>query len=180
MHRLMILAALLGMLSPALAQTQQRLVDARNPQAILEIARGYGSAELDRDGGGDPRIMGRMEGQRYMVAFFGCKDGRNCTHIVLRAAWANTRAPLEAINAYNARKAFGVVFLDKDGDVAVDMAVNLANGGVTRRNLDDTFDWWRIVLRDVVAEFVERKGGEAGRPPQPRPMAPATGPGQKI
>jgi hypothetical protein len=34
------------------------------------------------------------------------------------------------------------------------MDVNLF-GGVTRRNLDDTFDWWRVVLDEVRADLVD-------------------------
>ena len=48
----------------------------------------------------------------------------------------------------------GTVVFFKHGDLAVDMDVNLF-GGVTRRNLDDTFDWWRVVLDEVRVEMVE-------------------------
>jgi len=35
------------------------------------------------------------------------------------------------------------------------MDVNLF-GGVTRKNLDDTFDWWRVVLNGVKTDLVTR------------------------
>lgn len=141
--------------TPALAQSQT--IDARNPQQIAEIARGFGSAELDKDNNGDPRITARMNGVRYQVRFLGCKENKNCTHIIFRAGWNDVKATLEEVNKHNASKVFGVVYIDSDGDVNVDMPVNLANGGVTRRNLDDSFDWWRLVLRDVVNTFVDKK-----------------------
>jgi hypothetical protein len=134
----------------------QSLIDGRNPARIVEIARGFGSAEVEKDTSGDPSITGRMNGVRYVIRFGGCKEGRNCTHMIFRAGWNNAKAKLEDVNAYNAGKFFGVVYIDKDGDVNVDMPVNLA-GGVSRKNLDDTFDWWRLVLRDVVAAFIDKK-----------------------
>lgn len=142
--------------APALAQNQQ-LVDARDPERIVELARGYGSAELEKDREGNPRITGRLNGVRYQIAFLGCRETRNCTHIIFRAGWNDVKASFEEVNRYNSTKAFGVVYIDRDGDVNVDMPVNLAHGGVARRNLDDTFDWWRVVLRDVVQAFVEKK-----------------------
>jgi hypothetical protein len=66
------------------------------------------------------------------------------------------KASLDEVNKFNSEKVFGVVYIDKDGDVNVDMPVNLAHG-VSRKNLDDSFDWWRLVLRDVVAAFVDKK-----------------------
>jgi hypothetical protein len=134
----------------------QGTIDARNPARIVEIARGFGSAELEKETGGDPRITGRINGVRYIVRFMGCKEARNCTHIIFRAGWNNVKATFEEVNRFNSEKVFGVVYIDKDGDVNVDMSVNLA-GGVTRKNLDDSFDWWRLVLRDVVEAFVDRK-----------------------
>ncbi len=138
------------------AQAQQQLIDGRNPGRIVEIARGFGSAELEKTDAGDPTISGRINGVRYVVRFAGCKGGKDCTHMIFRAGWNNAKASLEEINSYNAGKFFGVVYLDKDGDVNVDMPVNLA-GGVSRKNMDDNFDWWRLVLRDVVAAFIDKK-----------------------
>ena len=49
------------------------------------------------------------------------------------------------MNAWNRDRRFGKAYIDADGDIAIEMDVNLW-GGVTPKNLDDTFDWWRIVL----------------------------------
>jgi hypothetical protein len=140
----------------SVAQAQQPTIDGRNPARIVEIARGFGSAELEKEAGGNPRITGRINGVRYIVRFLGCKEAKNCTHIIFRAGWNNVKASLEEVNKFNSEKVFGVVYIDKDGDVNVDMPVNLA-GGVSRKNLDDNFDWWRLVLRDVVEAFVDKK-----------------------
>ena len=49
---------------PAFADS---LIDATKPERLHEIARGFGSAELDKDSQGDPRITGRIEGTKYGI-----------------------------------------------------------------------------------------------------------------
>jgi hypothetical protein len=154
--KVLMLASLLLAAAPAAAQNRP-MVDARNPAQIVEIARGFGSAELEKNADGDPRITGRINGTRYIINFMGCRENRNCTHIIFRAGWNDAKATFDEVNKYNSTKAFGVVYLDRDGDVNVDMPVNLAHGGVARRNMDDTFDWWRLVLRDVIEAFVNKR-----------------------
>ena len=44
------------------------------------------------------------------------------------------------------------VFLDDDNDVVVEFDMNL-DGGVSQKNLDDTFDWWKLTLKNVARDF---------------------------
>src|SRR5690606_21764699 len=126
-----------------------------DPEAIRVVASGYGSAELQTDEAGDPQIMGRMDGQRYAVTFYDCEVGANCTSLQLSAVWVVDGAVTpEAINEWNRTKRFGKAYLDEDGDPWVEMNVNLAFG-VTRQNLDDTFDWWRIVVEEFQTSVVD-------------------------
>lgn len=130
----------------------QNLVTAGNPEKILEIARGFGSAEMETDSDGSPRIRARMAGTLYTVFFYGCEDGKDCTTIQF---WMYTDAPpnaLVVVNNWNRDRRFGKAYLDDEGDVVVEMDVNLL-GGVSAKNLDDTFDWWRIVLERAGEEF---------------------------
>ena len=137
----------------SLAQAQAGF-DAGSPAQVLELAKGYGSATLTVDSDGDPRIEGRMEGRQYTVIFYDCKGGKACAS--LQFAWAIERqgVSLERLNEWNRTKRFGKAFLDKDGDPRVEMDVNVAYG-VTRKNLDDSFDYWRVVVTsfyDMVAK----------------------------
>ncbi len=65
------------------------------------------------------------------------------------AGWEGDDRPDDLTDAmmadWNREKRFGKAYLDGDGNATVDMSVNL-HGGVTRANLDDTIDWWRLVL----------------------------------
>jgi hypothetical protein len=139
--------------APVVAQSATDLLDGSDPAAILTIAKGYGSAMLDVDGVGDPMIEGRIDGQAYTVFFYGCEDGKGCSSIQFSTYFAGTRPEAAAVSRWNDENRFGTMYLDSDGDLAVDLDVNLF-GGVTRRNLDDTFDWWRVVLDEVRSDMV--------------------------
>jgi len=140
-------------LAPQEAQAQRKyLIDGSNPQAIVEIASGYGSAELTTDNDGDPKITGRMEGIRYSIYFYGCSNGKNCDSIAFSTGWVSDRVSLQDINEWNKIKRFGRVYLDNEDDPMVEMNVNL-DGGVSRENLDDTFGWWKIAITSFKEQF---------------------------
>lgn len=141
-----IAAAMLGVLTYAPTASAQALIDATNPQAVFEVARGFGSAELTADNDGDPKITGRMEGIRYSVYFYGCRQNKGCKTVQFSASWsAPGKFNLDQVNDYNRQKRFGKVYLDKDGDPVIQFDVNLQNG-VSRGNLEETFDWWKTIL----------------------------------
>lgn len=131
----------------------QTLVDATDPATIMEIARGYGSALMESDDAGDPMIVGRIDGNRYAILFYGCRDGTACTSIQLLASWVNPgHLTLADINAWNQDKWVGRAYMDEDNDPVLDFAINL-EGGVSVRNLDDSFDWWKLALAEFVNDL---------------------------
>jgi hypothetical protein len=129
------------------------IIDATDPEAILNLAKGYGSAKLGTDSSGDPKITGRIDGTKYGVYFYGCKDGKNCDDIQFAAAWSGVSVSLEEINEWNRNKRFGRAYLDSDGDPSLLMSVNI-DYGVTEENLDDTFNWWKRVLEQYREEVL--------------------------
>lgn len=143
-HATSLAAAVLISLSVTPAYSAQ-LVEADDPQAILEIAKGYGRAKLITDQDGDPQIVGRMKGTKYTVYFYGCENGRNCDDILFTAGWSGHRVSMGDINDWNRNKRYGKAYLDDENDPILELAVNLKYG-VTSRNLDDTFDWWGVSL----------------------------------
>ena len=129
-------------------------IDGADPDALHEIALGYGTAELGRDSSGDPMIQGRLRGVKYAIFFFGCDgQGAECTDILFYAAWGGAQVPMDRINQWNKTKKFGKAYLDDDGDASIDMSLNLEHG-VTRKNLDDTFDWWRVAVEGFEDEVL--------------------------
>lgn len=133
----------------------QQLVTADSPEAILSVAQMYGGASMDTDSLGDPMIVGSISDINYVVYFYGCTKGLNCSSIQLRATWSIDHVSLEHINEWNRTTRFGKAYVEEDGDAAIEMEVNL-DYGVTRDNLEDTFDWWRIGLTEYVDHLRER------------------------
>jgi len=128
----------------------QEIIDARNPAAILSLAEGWGSATLETDSVGDPKIVGRMDGTRYAIYFFGCDDShKGCRSIMFRAAWNLDGLGYSYINEWNRTKRFGKASLDSENDPVIEMNINLDHG-VTVENLDDNFDWWRVILSGFI------------------------------
>lgn len=134
---------------------QGALVDATRPDEILNIARGHGSAVLETDSGGDPKITGRIEGTAYTLLFYSCTDGKDCRDIQFNAAWAAPGISLDAINTWNKTRRYGKAFLDDESDPVLQFSVNLDHG-VSRENLDDTFMWWSRVLAAFKTEVLKQ------------------------
>lgn len=131
------------------------LVSAEDPEAILNIAKGYGSAVLTTDSSNDPFITGRIEGTKYGIVFYGCSNGRNCDDILFSAGWSGIEVSIYDINAWNRTKKFGKAYLDNDGDPMLEMAVNL-DYGITHKNLDDTFNRWVIALKGFKQQVLKQ------------------------
>jgi len=140
---------LLGCAGPSFAA----MIDATNPSRIYEIARGFGSAELDTDAQGDPRIVGRIDGTKYGIYFYGCRKGKDCDDIQFSAGWSGAKVSLEEINRWNLQKRYGKAYLDRDGDPRLEMVVNI-DYGVSVKNLEDSFNWWSKAMKGFKEEVL--------------------------
>ncbi len=152
-------AILLGSLSMGIFATGAsagNLVSAKDPDAILNIAKGYGSATLEKDSRNNPMIVGRIDGTRYGVFFMGCSDGQNCKDIQLVAAWKGIDVSMAQINSWNRAKPSGRAYLNSDGNPRLDMLVPL-NHGVTQKNFDHTFKHWSITLTKFKEEVISQQ-----------------------
>jgi Putative bacterial sensory transduction regulator len=131
------------------------LVDATDPARLLGIAKGFGTANLEKSTNGDPKIAGRLEGVKYGIYFFGCTDNSNCDDIQFATAWAGAEVSEEKINEWNKTKRYGKAYLDDEGDPHLEMDVNI-HLGVSEENLSDTFEWWGTVLRAFKKEVLQQ------------------------
>lgn len=147
--RLAVLAA--AMVLGASGASAQSLIDGSDPQAILDLARGFGSAALETDAVGDPLLQGRIEGNVYSIYFYGCEKNASCDKILFSATWDVDSSSLDAVNDFNKNAIFGRAYVDDQGDYAIEITVNLAHG-VSRANLDDTFVVWSNLMREF-ADF---------------------------
>ncbi len=166
------LAALLlatALVVPGVALAQS-LVDATNIDSIANVALDYGSAAVEKDSAGDPMLSGQMGPTNYVVFFYGCTDGADCSTIQFVASWVNPGGvDMTQVHDWNRDRRFGKAYIDDENDPVLEMNVNLW-GGVSETNLNDTFDWWRVLLES----FEEYIGFEHAEEPAPPPEPPVT------
>lgn len=142
----------LGLGASAQAQT---IVDGSNVDEILNIAKGYGSATLESQSSGDPKISGRIDGVPYELYFMNCTDNANCEDVNFYSGFLDVKPDLETINAWNRDKRFGKAYLDSDLDAVIEWDVNLEYG-VTRDNMDAALSLWALIL-DQYATYISAK-----------------------
>lgn len=153
--RIFLLVFLVGVLCAGhTAQADEQLVDGSDPQVILKIAKGFGSARLAKDSLGDPMIRGKIDGMQYLVLFYGCKNAEECDSIQFRASWSQQDIEMEALNEWNKANRFGKGYLDANGDPTLEMTVNL-KWGVSPENLENTFEWWEIIVKDFMKDIID-------------------------
>ena len=110
-------------------------------------------------------ITGRMAGIKYHVFFYRCTDGKECENIQFSAGWSGYSVSAAQLQDWNRQSLFGKAYLDDVGDPILEMAVNL-NHGVSRQNLDDTFDWWKVVLQEFERDVLNASDTESGEAEQ--------------
>jgi len=145
-------AAITAAMLAAPAAGAEETIDATDPERILAIAHSFGEAALTTDNLGDPLIEGRIGEKDYDLFFYDCNEGRDCKSLTFSATWETDDLTDEMMAGWNREKRFGKAYLDQDGNATVEMSVNL-HGGVARVNLDDTIDWWRLVLAGFADYF---------------------------
>lgn len=113
-------------------------------EEMAELVREQGyTPELDRDSRGDPMIRFQVAGYTCLLFFYGVEDDRAAS-LQFRAAFREN-VPIEKVNEWNRRKRFLKVYLDEDGDINMDMDVDL-EGGVTREYLAERLRTWRAAF----------------------------------
>jgi hypothetical protein len=145
MRKLIIGVALVAYSLPAPTVYAGELIDATDPVGVLNVVRDHGDATLSKDTLGDPLIEGVIEEKDYRLLFYNCTEGRDCKSLMFSATWKTEKLTDAMMSDWNRGQRFGKAYLDTEGQATVEMNVNL-HGGVSRANLDDTVDWWRLVL----------------------------------
>ncbi len=126
--------------SPAAAQ----MLD-NSPEGIMNVARGFGTAQLETSSGGQPMVTGMIDGTRYGVLMYGCDGGRGCESLQFFASFTTERSGLTVLNQWNEDQRFGAAYVGSSGSVVLHWSTNI-DYGVNRRNFEDSFDIWRLSL----------------------------------
>ena len=148
------LALLTLMLGTPAAHAGPEIISATDTERIFDVAKNYGNVSLDIDRDGDPKIVGRLEGTRYNIFFYGCRNGHHCTDLMFYATWQGGARSLEQLNDWNRTQRLSKAIIERDGRLSLQMPLNLQHG-VTRGNLESTFDWWKDMLTTFVKTLSE-------------------------
>lgn len=116
-----------------------------DPELVLELAKGFGSASLDKDESGDPMISGRAQGMKYVILFYGCTDAEKCRSIQLSTGYTDAYTADKA-NEWNTKFRW-IKAYDKDGS-NFKMDIDF-KGGITRDNVEAQLATWDSFIGDI-------------------------------
>jgi hypothetical protein len=129
----------------------QELVDATDPEKLVAVIQELGyRALLDVDNIGDPVIKSSVGGTDFSILFFGCDEQNHdqCKLLLFKVGYdLDEGTTVDNVNEWNESRVVGRAYLDDEMDPWLEMAVNM-DGGVSRRNFEDTFDWWEVSIED--------------------------------
>ncbi|MBN9222612.1 MAG: YbjN domain-containing protein [Mesorhizobium sp.] len=140
-----------GAVSFALADDVE-IIKKPDPAAIVEIAKGYGSAKLDKDDGGDPMVSGRLQGMKYVIYFYGCENHENCKSIQFSSGYTDAFT-VEQANEWNKKYRWVKAFSGDGSNFKMDVSFA---GGITKSNLEEQFSNWDSMTSDI-KDFVNQK-----------------------
>ena len=126
------------------------MVSAKDPQTIVRVLQTAGfQAKLDKDDVGDPMITSASSGSKFAIYFYGCTDKSDCRAVQFVTSYDTKEGAtpsLEKINAWNLNQRFGTAFIDKEGDPALKMDVDLDDGGMSGALFTDNLEFWTAVM----------------------------------
>lgn len=122
-----------------------------DPAQVAEVfkAAGY-RAEPKTSEDGDVYLSSSTGGYTFLVFFNGCDQGTtNCKSVQFYAGFTpEPKFTPEQINAYARGHSWGRFYLDEEGDPAVEMDVDLEQGGMSEALFKDNIAYWEAVLSD--------------------------------
>ena len=128
------------------------IITTPDPAVILDIAKGYGSAKLDKDDNGDPMVSGRIQGMKYSVWFYGCENHEKCTSIQFAAGYSDDFTAEQA-NEWNKKYRYVKCFAGDGSNFRMDVSFR---GGIARSNLEEQFSNWESMTSNI-KEFMNVK-----------------------
>ena len=141
----------LATLSAARAEDPE-IYDIADPETVNEIAKGYGSASIDKDSTGDPMVVGRLQGMKYVIYFYGCESGEKCKSIQFSAGYTDPFTADQA-NEWNKKFRWIKAYAGDGSNFKMDVSFI---GGITRSGLEQQFSTWDSLISDV-KDFLREK-----------------------
>jgi putative sensory transduction regulator len=116
-----------------------------DPAALVEIAKGFGSATLQKDDDGDPMISGRIEGMKYVIYFYGCENHAACKSIQFSSGYSDPFT-VEQANEWNKKYRWVKAYSGDGSNFKMDVSFG---GGITDAYLEEQFGNWAAMTSDI-------------------------------
>jgi hypothetical protein len=155
---LLILVGTLGAAFSGPAMAKNVTADVNQIAALLK--KGGETLEIKPDDDG-PYVRVTGDGYDYSIFTYGCDDkDKNCKSVQFYAAFNPKTSPtLEAMNGYARDNRWGRIYLDKEGDPAIEFDVDLEQGGMSEALFLDNVAYWEMII-DRYGDFVFGPNGE--------------------
>ena len=120
------------------------------PELRAIFARFDQEMSLEADSGGDPKLVGSIEGVKFEVLFYGCDKAevRRCLSYQYYLGFTGMKdVTVAMMNDWDSRKRFATASRHKNGAIELRMNVNI-EGGVAEANLKNWHGWWTTAVKD--------------------------------
>ncbi len=138
-----IAAALILAIAPA-PQAEAASISKNQITDILE-AQGYAAHDYDQN-----KIRVDVAGYAILIAIDGT-DG-DITYITWLNGVSGDDVGLKLLNKFNNDVKFGRAYIDRDGDVTIQMDRNAA-GGITAENIESDFDVFLLLISKFLSDL---------------------------
>ena len=128
------------------------ILQSPDPAVIVDLAKGYGSAKLDKDESGDPMVSGRLQGMKYWIYFYGCENHEKCKSLQFSSGYTDAFTADQA-NEWNKKYRWIKAYAGDGSNFRMDVSFT---GGITKANLEAQFSTWDSLTTDIKA-FVDQK-----------------------
>lgn len=130
-------------------------------EQIVALLKKNGKVAETKATEGETYVRVSGNGYTYSIFTFGCDDkGRACKSVQFFAAFNPKVSPtLEAMNEYARDNRWGRIYLDKEGDPAIEFDVDLEQGGMSEALFLDNVAYWEAII-DKYGDFVFGPNGE--------------------
>ncbi len=134
----------------------EELIDGSDINEVLNIAKGFGSATLNRNDNGEPGIRGRIEGNAYYLTFRNCSGEISCEDFYFQAFIIKPVVDLGLANEWNFRNRWTKLYFDDVDDAILEMDVNLG-GGISITNLEQAFSIWSQNMQQFFDGYLQKE-----------------------
>lgn len=128
-----------------------------SPNALIEVIRDEVDHVRVDTSGGDTTLEGAIDGTDFQVYFYECDGGdmasvaepdSDCLGYEFRAYFPDYPTEVRRVNQWNADHHYGKLWVDDDGDLALQINV-VVEGGVAEDNALANLKWFRVAIGNV-------------------------------